>query len=56
MKEGEVTLTGTVADRASKRHAETAVEHVRGVVDVHNRLTIRKDEDDMAFTAPIAAY
>lgn len=56
VKEGEVTLTGTVADRASKRHAETAVEHVRGVLDVHNRLTIRKDDDDMAFTAPIPAY
>jgi BON domain-containing protein len=55
-KDGEVTLTGTVRDRTSKRLAERLVEHVRGVHDVHNRLTIRKDDDDLAFTAPIPAF
>ena len=41
---GEVTLTGTVDDRAQKRRAEDVAESVRGVDDVHNRLTIRRDE------------
>lgn len=35
---GEVTLTGTVPDRYSKRLAERLAESVRGVVDVHNEL------------------
>jgi hypothetical protein len=37
---GEVTLSGTVPDRDMKRQAESAAESVRGVVDVHNRLTL----------------
>ncbi|MEA2752737.1 MAG: hypothetical protein QOI41_6880 [Myxococcales bacterium] len=56
VKDAEVTLSGTVRDRASKRLAERLAELVRGVRDVHNRLTIRKDDDDMAFTAPIPAF
>ena len=56
VKGGEVTLNGTVRDRGQKRLAESLVENVRGVYDVHNRLTIRKDDDDMAFTAPIPAF
>jgi hypothetical protein len=56
VRAGEVTLSGTVKNRASKRLAETLVETVRGVHDVHNRLTIRKDDDDLAFTAPIPAF
>lgn len=56
VKDGEITLKGTVRNRDEKRLAETLVEGVRGVRDVHNRLTIRKDDDDMAFTAPIPAY
>lgn len=56
VKSGEVTLEGTVRNRASKRLAESLVEMVRGVHDVHNRLTIRKDDDDLAFTAPIPAF
>ncbi|MFB9991376.1 BON domain-containing protein [Deinococcus oregonensis] len=35
---GEVTLTGTVTDRQQKRRAEEAIEHLRGVRDVHNQL------------------
>ena len=41
---GEVTLNGTVTDRSQKRRAEDIAESVRGVDDVHNRLTIQ-DED-----------
>jgi hypothetical protein len=55
VKEGEVTLEGTGRDRPSKRLAETICERCRGVSDVHNRLTIRKSDDDLAFTAPIPA-
>jgi hypothetical protein len=37
---GEVTLEGTVANRRSKRLAEDLADGVRGIVDVHNRLTL----------------
>lgn len=56
VESGEVTLAGTVPDRHSKRLAERIAERIRGVEDVHNRLTIRTDDDDLAFTAPIASY
>ncbi len=56
VQNGEVTLAGTVRDRTSKRLAEQLCEQCRGVEDVHNRLVVRKDDDDMAFTAPIAAF
>jgi len=39
----EVTLEGTVDSRRAKRDAEEAVEHVRGVRDVHNRLRVRQE-------------
>lgn len=39
---GEVTLTGEVIDRYSKRRAEHIALSVRGVVDVHNHLSARK--------------
>ena len=53
---GEVTLAGTVPDRASKRLAEELADRCRGVEDVHNRLVVRKDEDDLAFTSPIPSF
>ncbi len=54
VKDREVTLEGTVTDRASKRLAETISERCRGVEDVHNRLVVRKiDDDNLSFTAPI---
>jgi hypothetical protein len=43
VENGEVTLEGKVADRQQKRMAEDAAEQVRGVNDVHNRLTIDKN-------------
>ena len=42
VKQGEVTLTGTVADRMQKRLAEDLVDAVPGVIDVHNLLRIRR--------------
>lgn len=42
VKEGEVTLEGTVPDRHSKRRAEDITEKVMGVKDVHNRLKANK--------------
>jgi BON domain len=39
---GEVTLEGTVVDRYSKHRAEQVAASVRGVLDVHNRLSAHK--------------
>jgi hypothetical protein len=39
---GEVTLTGTVGDRQSKRRAENIAANVLGVKDVQNNLRVRK--------------
>ena len=54
VESGEVTLSGTVSDRAEKKRAEELVSACGGVLDVHNRLTIRKDhgDDRFAFTMP----
>ena len=41
VKSGEVTLTGTVDDRNSKRLAEDIVERVSGVKDVQNQLRVQ---------------
>jgi hypothetical protein len=38
---GEVTLTGIVDDRRTKRLAEACADRVEGVRDVHNRLHLR---------------
>jgi hypothetical protein len=39
---GEVSLSGSVVDRYSKRRAEHIAESVRGVREVHNHLSARK--------------
>lgn len=39
---GDVSLSGSVVDRYSKRRAEFIAESVRGVLDVHNHLSTRK--------------
>jgi osmotically-inducible protein OsmY len=41
---GEVTLSGSVPERAMKRYAEMAAENCRGVKDVHNQLRVKQDE------------
>ena len=41
VRDGVVTLSGTVEDRRQKRLAEDAAESVSGVVDVNNRLELR---------------
>ena len=41
VRDGEVTLSGTVDARMVKRAAEEACDHVRGVKDVHNHLRVR---------------
>jgi osmotically-inducible protein OsmY len=40
----EVTLTGSVENRASKRRAESIVEAISGVTDVHNNLRVIRPE------------
>ncbi|MFL5783964.1 MAG: BON domain-containing protein, partial [Bacteriovoracaceae bacterium] len=40
VKDGVVTLSGTVEDRQSKRAAEECIENLSGVVDVHNRIRL----------------
>jgi osmotically-inducible protein OsmY len=38
VKDGEVTLTGTVRDKATKWRVEDAIESIGGVSAVHNQL------------------
>ncbi|HEY4304885.1 MAG TPA: BON domain-containing protein [Gemmatimonadaceae bacterium] len=42
VKDGEVTLSGEVADRAARRHAEECVERCAGVREIHNDLKARQ--------------
>jgi BON domain-containing protein len=42
VKDGEVTLSGEVADRAARRHAEECVERCAGVREIHNNLKARR--------------
>ena len=42
VKQGEVTLTGTIDDRETKRMAEDCVLQCSGVRDVHNQLRIHR--------------
>ena len=44
VKDGEVTLEGTVAERHMKRLAEDCVETVSGVSQVHNRLRVEPSD------------
>lgn len=43
VRDAEVSLTGTVSDRRTKRMVEDVVERAAGVKDVHNDLRIRSD-------------
>ena len=42
VKEGEVTLSGTVANREQKRRSEDVIDTVPGVKDVQNRLRVSR--------------
>ncbi|WP_413291528.1 BON domain-containing protein [Bdellovibrio sp. HCB337] len=44
VKDGEVTLTGTVIERRMKHLAEDAVERAMGVRDIINNLRVRREE------------
>lgn len=44
VENGEVTLSGTVDSRGSKRLAEEVAESASGVKDVHNRLRVAARE------------
>lgn len=45
VEDSEITLTGEVDNRATKRLAEDTLEAVLGVRDIHNRLTVRRDSE-----------
>lgn len=42
VKEGLVTLRGSVEDRPMKLRAEEAIEHITGVRDIRNELSVRR--------------
>lgn len=44
VKDGEVTLSGTVDSRAAKRMAEDVAESVQGVREVHNQLRVNQGQ------------
>jgi len=46
VRNGEVTLGGTVDSRRAKRHAEDVVERASGVRNVHNTLRLQESQDD----------
>jgi hypothetical protein len=44
VKDGEVTLTGTVHERRHKRLIEDLAEDILGVSDVHNQIKVQREE------------
>jgi hypothetical protein len=44
VKDGEVTLTGTVDSRDARRHAEDLIEHMSGVKHVQNNLRVQEKQ------------
>jgi hypothetical protein len=45
VKNGEVTLTGTVDSRQNKRRAEDVIENVSGVSEIHNQLRVQSRQE-----------
>jgi hypothetical protein len=45
VKDGDVTLSGTVRSREERRRSEDLIEHVTGVRDVHNNLRVNRSEE-----------
>ena len=50
VEHGEVTLSGSVSDRADKRRAEDLIENVSGVREVHNNLRVGRDQENQGIT------
>jgi hypothetical protein len=50
VKDGEITLNGTVTDRAAKRRAEDVVDRISGVRHVQNNLRVQSAESGTAYT------
>ena len=44
VKDGAVTLTGTVDDRSTKRMVESEIENLSGVEDIHNQIKVKKND------------
>ena len=55
VKDGEVTLTGTVDDRWAKRRAEDLAEQVMGVRDVMNQIRVQWGPGAMGDTQTMAS-
>ena len=50
VKQGEVTLSGTVTDRDQKRRAEDMAEGISGVRDVTNNIRIAREQNGLDLT------
>lgn len=48
VKDGTLTLTGSVQSRDIKRAAEECVEHISGVDDVHNELRVKRESGNVS--------
>lgn len=48
VSEGEVVLSGTVENRASKRRAEDLAESVSGVLNVENRIRVKREDSKLS--------
>lgn len=44
VKDGEVVLSGTVDNRQAKRHAENLAESISGVLNVENRIRVKREQ------------
>lgn len=55
VKDGEVTLSGTVADRHAKHHAEHIVEDLSGVAHVQNNLRVADRDRNRGATTNASA-
>jgi|SRR6185312_15367133 len=51
VKNGEVTLTGTVDSRQIKRRAEDVIENISGVTEIHNQLRAQSRQETTAAAA-----
>ncbi len=56
VKDGEVTLSGTVQSRDEKRRAEDVAERVSGVHDVHNQIRVQSQHQHQGAMAGQRKY